>query len=227
MSKYDGITRSRNKVGEHNGFSIIKVIATHHWYNPFQHCYEMSKQYETKREVYYEFCKIGDENRPAQAYTPYPAVKKVEDIKICIDNFIKDDSIYFTEAERNKYVSAPNKKCDYGYGYDSLMKIMREHQKATKRIKILLEDRLTDANFHGEAGYLAEERYEEFEKMVTETYQFNEKFEIITNTKCKAINDPERLEAHIKAAIEEYFKEHKIDVGDTSVSVKFIKRENW
>ena len=222
MSKTDGITRSRNKVESYKGFSIIRVLAVHHWYNNYSKCYEMSRQYETKREVYYEFCKEGDENRPSCAYN---VKAKKDEIKGCIDNFIEDDSIYFTDAEREKYVKQPNRKCDWAYGYDSLMKIMREHQKAPKRIKILLEDRLEDANFHTCSGLLAQERYEEFEKHIAETNKFREKFEIYTHTKRKRIKDPKRLEAHIQSAIEEYFKEHKMDVGDTSVVVKFC--EEW
>ena len=136
---------------------------------------------------------------------------------------ISGEVIYFTDAEREKYVYAPNRKCDWGYGYESLMKILKEHKKADKRMKLLLEDRLDDANFHYEAGELSQERYDELEKYITDHYTFQEKFEVYTYTKSKPIKDPERLEAHIKSAIEEYFKEHKMDVGDTSVEVRFCK----
>lgn len=223
MSKIDGITRSRWKKESYKGFSIIGVCAVQHWYNSYQKRYEMSRQYETKRETYYEFCKEGDENRPSKAYTPYPYVKTIEDIQKCIDNFIKDDSIYFTDAEREKYVYKPNSKCHWAYGYDSLMKLLKEHKKADKRMRILIEDRLDDANFHYESGLLSEQKYDELEEFIADNFQFREKFEIITSTKRGRIKDPERLEAHIKSAIEEYFKEHKMDVGDTSISVNFIK----
>lgn len=225
MGKSDGITRSRWKKESYKGFSIIGVCAVHHWWNQWDRRYEMSRQYEIKRETYYEFCKEGDENRPSHAYTPHPYVKDIESIKKCIDNFIADGTIYFTDAEREKYVYAPNRKCDWRYGYNSLMKILKEHKKADKRMKLLLEDRLDDANFHYEAGELSQEHYDELEKYITDHNPFNEKFEIYTRTKSKRIKDPKRLEAHIKSAIEEYFREHKIDVGDTSVEVKFC--ENW
>ena len=221
MSKSDGITRSRWKVGSHNGFSIIKVLAVHHWYNNYDHRYEMSRQYETKREVYYEFCNEGDENRPAQAYTPYPYVRKEEEIKECIDKFIKDDSIYFTDAERQKYVYGPNHKCEWAYGYNSLMKILREHQKATKRMKILIEDRLTDANFHTECSFLSDGDYEGFKKFVTEHFQFREKFEIITSTECKRIKDPKQFEEGLAKVVEEYLASQ--GVKGTSASVRFIE----
>ena len=223
MSKIDGISRSRRKVDTYKGFAIIRVLAVHHWWNSFNKRYEMSSQYETKREVYYEFCKDGEENRPSQAYN---VTKKTKDeLKECIDSMISGEVIYFTDAEREKYVYKPNHKCQWAYGYESLMKIVKEHKKADKRMKILLEDRLDDANFHHEAGELSEGNYEALEDYIARNYQFREKFEIYTSTMRKRIKDPKRLEAHIQSAIEEYFKEHNMDVGDTSVEVKFC--ENW
>ena len=220
MSKYDGITRSRNKVESYKGFSIIRVLAVHHWFNNYSKRYEMSRQFETKREIYYEFCKEGDENKPKQAYN---VTAKKDEIKGVIDNFIKDDSLYFTEAERDKYVHQPNHKCDYAYGYESLIKLMKEHQKASKRMKILLEDRLEDANFHTSCGLLTQEKYEEFEKHVAETYKFPEKFEIYTRTMRKRIKDPKGLTEGINKAISDYLASQGIK--DTSVEVKFC--EEW
>ena len=137
MGKSDGITRSRSKVGEtYKGFSIISVLAVHHWWNQWDRRYEMSRQYETKRETYYEFCKEGDENRPAQAYKVHPYPTTVEATKEAIDKMISGEVIYFTDAEREKYVYSPNRKCDWGYGYESLMKILKEHKKADKRMKL-------------------------------------------------------------------------------------------
>jgi hypothetical protein len=223
MSKTDGTTRSRRKIDSYKGFSIIQVHAAHHWFNNCTKKYEMGNQYITKRCSYLEFCKEGEENSPSKAYTPFPYITKIEELKNEIDEFIKDDSIYFSEAEREKYVYAPNRKCHWAYGYDSLMKLLKQHKKADKRMRILIEDRLTDANFHHESGLLSEQKYDELEKFIADNFQFREKFEVYTSTKRGRIKDPERLEAHIKSAIEEYFKEHKMDVGDTSISVNFIK----
>lgn len=220
MGKTDGITRSRSKVETYRGFSIIRVVAIHHWYNEYNRCYEMSRQFEIKREVYYEFCNEGDENRPSQAYD---CKAKKEEIKGCIDKFIEDDSIYFTYAEREKYVYQPNRKNDYGFGYNDLMKLMREHQKSRKRIQILLEDRLTDANFHSECGFLCTGDYEGFKKFVAEQFQFREKFEVYTSTKCKRLKDPQALRDLIEQAINETFE--KYGIKDTSAKVEFI--EDW
>lgn len=220
MSKYDGITRSRDKVDTYKGFSIIRVVAVHHWYNAYQQCYETSRKYETKREIYYEFCKEGDENRPSCAYD---VTAKKDEIKGVIDNFIKDDTLYFTDAERDKYVYKPNRKNEWGFGYDSLMKLMREHQKATKRIKILLEDRLTDANFHSACSYLCKGDYEGFENFVAKDCKFNEKFEVYTYTMRKRIKDPKGLTEGINKVISDYLASQGIK--DTSVEVRFC--EEW
>lgn len=221
MSKTDGITRSRRMVETYKGFSIIRVYAVHHWWNDYCKRYEMSRQYETKKEVYYEFCKEGNENRTSYAYGCQ--AKSIEECKECIDNFIADDTLYFTEEERDKYVYKPNHKCGWGYGYDSLMKIMREHQKAENRIKILLEDRLEDANFRTECGLLSEKKYKEFEEMVTKEYQFPEKFEVKTYTMRKRIKDPKQFEEGLKKVIEDYLVSQ--GVKDTSAEVKFC--EEW
>jgi ribosomal protein L22 len=101
------------------------------------------------------------------------------------------------------------------------MKVMREHQKADKRIKLLLEDRLVNANFNTEAGLLNEEKYEELEKWAADTYQFNEKFEVYTHTKRKAIKDPEKLAKAIKDAISKALAD--AGINDTELEVKFIK----
>lgn len=219
MSKLDGITKSRSKVGDsYKGFSIIHVIAIHHWYNNFDRCYEMSRQFETKREVYYEFCKVGDENKPSQAYGV--TEKSIAAIKECIDKMLSGEEIYFTDAEREKYIYRPNRKCHWAYGYDSLMQILRQHKKADKRMKILLEDRLDDANFHYEAGLLGNENYKEYEESVIKNFQFREKFEIITHTPKKRLKDPKELLDGLKKVLDEFFKTH-----ETTVEVKFI--EDW
>lgn len=219
MSVRSGHKTSRSQVSAYKGFSIIQVTEIDYERSIFDPTH--FSNWPKRKEVYYNFCKEGDEKRPSQHYGAWAS--KVSECKECIDNFIKDDSIYFTEEEREKYVHRPNRKCDYRYGYDSLMKIMREHQKADKRMKILLEDRLTDANFHSACSFLAKGDYEGFENFVADDCQFNEKFEIYTHTKRKCIKDPQRLEAHIKSAIEEYFKAHKMDVGNTSVEVKYCE----
>ena len=227
MSVRSGKQTSRNPMTLYKGFYVIQVTKIEYHRSIWNPEY-FDKNWIDHKEVYYNFCKEGDEKLPSKDYQV--AAKNVAECKEAIDKFLSGDNkgngdIYYTHEEFQKYVKKPNEKCDYAYGYDSLMKLMRQHQKADKRMRWFIEERLHDANFHTEAGLLSEGKYDEFIELMRKDYTFKEKFEVYTATECKRIKDPQRLEAHIKSAIEEYFKAHKMDVGNTSVNVKFI--ENW
>lgn len=219
MGVRSGQKTSRSKVDTYKGFDIIKVVTEYYHRRLYGGGYD--PHWIESREHYFEFCKDGEENRPSQAYSI--TAKNIAECKEGIDKFLEDDTLYFTDEEREKYVYKPNRKCQWAYGYDSLMKIMREHQKATKRIKILLEDRLTDANFHSEAGYLAQGDYEGYIALVRRDYKFREKFEIYTATECKRIKDPKQFEEGLAKVVEEYLASQ--GVKDTTARVTFV--ENW
>lgn len=219
MGVRSGKKTSRIRVTIYKGFDIIKVTTEYYHKSIWGDGYD-SKWVE-KRETHFDFCKEGDDTKPSQAYECW--ADNIAECKQCVDNFIKDDSIYFTAEERQKYVKKPNEKCDYGYGYDSLMKLMREHKKADKRIKILLADRLEDANFHTECGFLHDEDYEGFEEYVTKEYPFKEKFEVYTKTLRKQIDDPKRFEEGLTKVVKDYLASQ--GVKNTSVKVRFC--EEW
>jgi hypothetical protein len=219
MSVRSGHKTSREPLEIYNGYRIIKVTEIEYersWFDPSRY-----SSWPKSKEVHFDFCKEGNEKKPSQHYVAWAS--NIKDCKECIDNFIKDDSIYFTAEERQKYVYKPNSKCDYAYGYDSLMKLLKEHQKADKRMKILIEDRLTDANFSTESGLLSEGKYDEFIELVRKTYKFHEKFEVYTATECKRIKDPKQFEEGLAKVINDYLASQ--GVKDTSVNVRFI--EDW
>ena len=218
MSVRSGKKTSRKRMTTYKGFDIIQVTKIEYWKPSYSDYYT---NIVDKKETHYDFCKEGEYNKPSKAYECWAS--KLEECKECIDNFLKDDSIYFTKEEREKYVYKPNEKCGWAYGYDSLMKIMREHKKATKRMKILLEDRLTDANFHGESGLLSRNDYEKFEELVTKEYKFREKFEVFTYTEKKCIKDPKQFEDGLARVIEEYLASQGVKA--TTAKVKFV--EDW
>lgn len=218
MSTRSGKKTSRNRMATYKGFDIIQVVVIKYYKPSYSDYYT---NIVDKKEVHYDFCKEGEYNKPSKAYECWAS--NVAECKECIDNFIKDDTIYFTAEEREKYVYRPNRKCDWAYDYDSLMKILKEHQKATKRMKILIEDRLTDANFHSESGLLAQGDYEGYKELVERDYQFQEKFEIITSSMCKRIRNPKQFELGLKNVIQNYLISQGVE--KTSVKVKFI--ENW
>lgn len=219
MSVRSGHKTSRTPLEVYNGYRIIRVTEIEYERSIFDP--SRYSDFPKRKDVYYNFCKEGSEKRPSQDYQV--CARSVNNCKQYIDEFIKDDTICFTAEEREKYVYKPNKKCGWAYGYDSLMKIMCEHKKANKRMQILLEDRLEDANFHSESGLLSEGKYDEFVDLVRKTYKFREKFEVYAETECKRIKDPKQFEDGLAKVIEDYLASQ--GVKDISVNVRFM--ENW
>ena len=219
MSVRSGHKTSRTPLEVYNGYRIIKVTEIEYERSIFDS--SRFSDWPKRKEIHYDFCKEGNEKKPSQHYGSWAS--NIKECKECIDNFIKDDSIYFTAEERQKYVDKPNEKCDYSYGYDSLMKLMREHQKADKRIKILLEDRLVGANFHSWAGLLSKGDYKGYEELAAKELKFSEKFDVYTHTMRKAIKDPKKLEDGLNKVISDYLASQGIK--DTSVEVRLC--EEW
>ena len=225
MSVRSGKETKRTPMELYKGYRVIKVTRIEYhrslWNNSL-----FDKNWIDHKEVYYDFCKEGDEKCPSKDYQV--GVKNVEECKESIDKFLNGDNkgngdIYYTHEEFQKYVKKPNEKCDYAYGYDSLMKLMRQHQKADKRMKWFIEERLHDANFHSEGNILSTCDYAKFEEYVTNTNPFKEKFEVYTKTLRKRIKDPKQFEDGLAKVISDYLASQ--GVKDTSVNVRFI--ENW
>ena len=225
MSVRSGKKTSRNPMTLYKGFYVIQVTKIEYHRSMWNPEY-FDKNWIDHKEVYYNFCKEGDEKLPSKDYQV--GAKNVAECKEAIDKYLSGDNkgngdIYYTHEEFQKYVKKPNEKCDYAYGYDSLMKLMRQHQKADKRMQWFLEERLHDANFHTEGDILSTCDYEVFEDYCAQQYAFKEKFEVITRTKRKPIKDPQTLVEGMNKVIADYLASQGIK--DTSVNVRFI--ENW
>ena len=225
MSVRSGKKTSRNPMTLYKGFYVIQVTKIEYHRSMWNPEY-FDKNWIDHKEVYYNFCKEGDEKLPSKDYQV--GAKNVAECKEAIDKFLSGDNkgngdIYYTHEEFQKYVKKPNEKCDYAYGYDSLMKLMRQHQKADKRMQWFLEERLHDANFHTEGDILSTCDYEVFEDYCAQQYTFKEKFEVYTKTLRKCIKDPQTLVEGMNKVIADYLASQGIK--DTSVNVRFI--ENW
>ena len=224
MSVRSGHKTSREPLDIYNGYRIIKVTEIEYERSIFDP--SRYSDWSKSREVHYDFCAVGNEKLPSKDYQV--GAKNVAECKEAIDKYLSGDNkgngdIYYTHEEFQKYVKKPNDKCDYAYGYDSLMKLMRQHQKADKRMQWFLEERLHDANFHTEGDILSTCDYEVFEDYCAQQYAFKEKFEVITRTKRKPIKDPQTLVEGMNKVIADYLASQGIK--DTSVNVRFI--ENW
>lgn len=68
-----------------------------------------------------------------------------------------------------------NRLNHWGFSKGMLMRACREHKKAyetgNERRMAMLEERLTDANFHGESGFLRSRDYEGFKAFVNEEFK--------------------------------------------------------
>ena len=212
MSVKSGKTTKRIVVEEnYKGFDIIKVKVIKYWYYAGYY-----RDTIDKIETYFTFCAHGNSNRPTMEYGA--RADKLSEIKECIDNFIKDDCLYYTEAERNKYIYNPNSKNEWGFSYDDLIKLMNAHKKADKRIKQLYEDRLEDANFHSYCGYLADERYDDYIALARKEYQTEFKVSIdrLTDKEIELVNDG------IADAITAYLK--SVGFKNAGVEVDLLKQ---
>lgn len=158
MSTRSGRLTQRKVVeNDYKGFDIVQVTVTEYWKSQFSKYYTnlVDKKYK-----YFTFCEKGNGNRPSMAYNIYPKPNTIEEAEKCIDKFIEDDTLYFTEGERQKYVYGPNAKNRWGFTKKMLLDLFKKWKNASPRMKLLYEDRLTDANFHSECGVLAVEGYD-------------------------------------------------------------------
>lgn len=198
---------------DYKGYDIIRVTTTYFHRSIFSCEYTSLVDRVYKK---YTFCKTGLSNRPSQLYDAY--ADTCEKCCECIDEFLKDDSLYFTAEEREKWVHKPNRKNGWGFSYDSIMRLMRQHQKGDKRIKRLLEDRLTDANFHSYCSLISDGKYKEFEELAARDLTITECYYLEVKVLRKGIKDPKRFEEGLSKVISDYFKTQKLD---TSVCVKY------
>lgn len=73
-----------------------------------------------------------------------------------------------------RQISALNAKNGWGFSKQMLMNLLRRYKKAyadgDERRMALIEERLTDANFHTECGFLKAKDFEWFEREVKECF---------------------------------------------------------
>lgn len=79
-----------------------------------------------------------------------------------------------THAEY-KRVAALNMKYGWGFSKGMLLDLLRRYKKAyeagNERSMAMMEERLTDANFHSYCALLDEKKFDEFKALVEEEYK--------------------------------------------------------
>lgn len=156
----------RTLVCSYKGYSIYKEVFKH-----FRRCnYINEVLYNNKdvisESVYYGVStKHGDFKRLNNRHAY--CCRSTDEAKSLADR-IEGGEIVLTEKERHDWVTKPNVDNGWGFNTEMLLDIMRAYKKASPRRRLGYLERLEDANFHAEYGYLEEEDYEGFEKAARE-----------------------------------------------------------
>ena len=213
-------TTAKKVASDYKGFDIIKVKTTYFCYSSFYKCYDA--RFIDKTETHYTFCKAGMDKKPSQRYNAY--ADRVESCKKLIDQFLEDDSLFFTEEERNKYVYNPNRKNRYAFSYKSIMQLMKQHKNGTKRMQRLLEDRLESANFHSFCGLLSQKRYDEFEQLAAKELTINERFVVRISTEIKGVSTDKKFTDGLQKVVEDYVK--SLGLTPNCIKVEYLPWES-
>lgn len=218
MSRRSGFKTSRTPLEVYKGYRIIKVTEIEYFKSYYGNYYLDDVK---SKKVHYAFCKEGNEKRPSQDYDAWAKTKN-ECIE-AIDNFIKDDTLYYTNEERQKYVYAPNHKNGYGFSRESLTKLFNAWKKADKRMKKLYEDRLENANYHSFNSYLTSNDIEGAQKWIEKTFPYREKFNVCIISPKTKLKNIQNLTEGMKKTIVEYLISQGLN--GTDVELEYI--ENW
>lgn len=79
-------------------------------------------------------------------------------------------SYNFSDDEYNREVSDYNSRHGYGFSSRDLTELAKKHYEGDDRTKAILEERLTDANYHSYQRILSEDDYEAFESEMNKDY---------------------------------------------------------
>ena len=152
----------RTLVCSYKGYSIFKEVIKHFGKSYFNKELYDNKNVVSENTYYGVSTKNGGFKRLSDRYA-YCCYSE-DETKSLIDR-IEGGMIVLTEKERHDWVLKPNRDNDWGFNTEMLLDIMRAYKKASPRRRLGYLERLEDANFHTECGYLEDENYAKFEKL--------------------------------------------------------------
>ena len=157
MDKY-GYDTSREIVTEkpYRGYHIIKITSKKHYWSDISNRYLDAID---KTKVEFAFAK-SDDTRPSQETNCVFDSK--EECKEAIDKVLDNGTIYLTNEEANKWVSTPNRKCNWSYNYKSLANVLKSYKKSNKRRRYGYLVMLENANLGAYSELLMKEEYDNF-----------------------------------------------------------------
>ena len=101
----------------------------------------------------------------------------------------KGRSYELSDSEYDRKVSGYNAKNGYGFSRADLTRLAEKHYKGDDRTKAILEERLTDANFHKFSEALSDDDYERYEADMNKTYGKPKKRSPFFESLDKAVRD--------------------------------------
>lgn len=79
-------------------------------------------------------------------------------------------SYNLSDDEYNKEISDYNSRHGYGFSSRELTDLAKQHYEGNDRTKAILEERLTDANYHSYQRALEQDDYEAYESEMNKDY---------------------------------------------------------
>ena len=180
MDRY-GYDTSRKIVTKepYRGYHIIKITSKkHHWS-------DISKRFLDSIEktiVEFAFVKSNDTRQTQESNCVFDTK---EDCKEAIDKMLDKGTIYLTKEEANKWITTPNRKCNWSYTYKSLVSVLKAYKKSDKRRRHGYLVMLNNANLRAYADLLEKEEYDDFLSLAENNFQI--KTEVTITIKSSAV----------------------------------------
>lgn len=159
--------RTFKTLEEYQGYAIQRVTTEKREYDHIMGGYiDMGR--DNKFTTRIEICKVGDEGSISKCLQTY--LQTVHQAETLIEGIIKGETYVLTYGDFTKYVTTPNHKCGWGFNASDLRKFLTKYKNGDARARCIIEERLTDANFHSYCSLLTEGSFSDYEKMIEEDY---------------------------------------------------------
>ena len=215
-----GYTLIPTFVEEYKGYQIIKVVQYKHSWDNWEKKYfkKFRGQLQGTKNAYYTFCDSGADI--SKENTHYMTNRGDEEgCKICIDKLVDGTMYYFTNGEFHKEVTSYCAKKGWGFSKKDLLAMLKRHKSGTLRDKAIVEERLTDANFHSYCSLICDGDYNGYLELVRKEYANEFSFQVSIKDYDCILNNGEDLRGWIKESLEKMLMEKSRSLEVDNVSL--------
>lgn len=100
----------------------------------------------------------------------YKRFRSISEAIDYIKKLLADEEPYITDCDMAK-IYRENYKNDYCANKEMLTDLMMKHKRGSKKTQYLIEEQLTDINFHSYVGALMEKDYEKFQSLIEQDFE--------------------------------------------------------